>query len=95
MKNEESFRGISATWQYFASGKISFCEKFFVTAFVLIYIISPIDLIPDIPIVGWIDDIGIGALFLAYCSWRVNSKNSDESKSLTNQDGDLDRTSSK
>ncbi len=25
----------------------------------LLYCISPIDLIPDIPVVGWIDDIGV------------------------------------
>ena len=32
---------------------------FFITA--IIYGVSPIDLIPDMPIVGWIDDFTIGA----------------------------------
>ena len=88
MKKDEFCRGIFAIGQYFTSDKISFCEKFFTTAFTLIYIISPIDLIPDIPIVGWIDDIGVGALFLAYCSWRVNSTNTDDSGSSAHENRD-------
>ena len=32
----------------------------------LIYVISPLDLIPDwIPVIGWLDDLGVVAL----CSW--------------------------
>jgi uncharacterized membrane protein YkvA (DUF1232 family) len=33
----------------------------------VVYIIWPIDLIPDfVPIIGWLDDIGITALAVAY-----------------------------
>lgn len=32
----------------------------------LLYIVSPIDLVPDFfPVVGWIDDLGIGGTALA------------------------------
>ena len=44
------------------------------------YIVSPIDLIPDMPIVGWIDDIGVGALFISFCNYRVNNLKSDNSE---------------
>lgn len=31
-----------------------------------LYVVSPLDLIPDwIPVVGWLDDVGV----LALCSW--------------------------
>jgi len=34
----------------------------------IMYIVSPIDLIPDpIPIVGWIDDAAVGIGAAAYC----------------------------
>ncbi len=32
----------------------------------LVYVIAPIDLIPDVPIVGWLDDIGVMGLATAY-----------------------------
>ena len=71
-------QNIATFFTYWASPKISFLEKFVSTGFTLAYIISPIDLIPDIPVIGWIDDIGVGVLFLAYCAYRV--KNTTETK---------------
>jgi len=39
----------------------------------LIYVVSPVDAIPDImPIVGWLDDVGV--LAMAY-AWLVSSVN--------------------
>lgn len=39
--------------------------------FLIFYIISPIDLIPDIiPVVGWIDDI-IAAILLIPIAWKI------------------------
>lgn len=43
-----------------------------VVILVLAYVLSPIDLIPDvIPVVGWIDDIIIIPLGLALARWLV------------------------
>lgn len=38
----------------------------------LIYVASPVDLVPDfIPIVGWLDDAGVIALVAAYYARRI------------------------
>ncbi|MBX3221301.1 MAG: DUF1232 domain-containing protein [Labilithrix sp.] len=34
--------------------------------FALIYAVVPIDLIPDVPIVGWLDDLGVMGLATAW-----------------------------
>ena len=39
--------------------------KLFVLAAVF-YVIWPLDLIPDVPIVGWLDDLGVMGLATAY-----------------------------
>ena len=72
MDKKELVKGLGGVFSYLSSSQISFWEKFFIIGFVLVYIISPIDLIPDIPVIGWLDDIGVGALFMAYCAHRVN-----------------------
>ena len=41
-------------------------KKILITIACLIYVFSPVDLIPDvIPILGWLDDIGILGLLIA------------------------------
>ena len=86
MNKKDAFQGIMSVFSYISSSEISFIEKFLIIAFVLGYIISPIDLIPDVPVIGWIDDIGVGAFFVAFCNYRMNritesSENSSEKKS--------------
>lgn len=37
--------------------------------FALLYVLSPVDLIPDaIPILGWLDDVGVLSLALAWAA---------------------------
>lgn len=46
-------------YQFFLSSEITGTQKILVAG-ALLYIISPLDLIPDcIPVVGWLDDIGV------------------------------------
>jgi len=53
-------------WGLLTSGKIAGKEKLAVLA-ALLYLICPLDLVPDyIPVVGWLDDLGIAACVLAY-----------------------------
>ena len=59
-----------ALYRYFRDPAASIVGKLFVLAAV-VYVISPLDLIPDaIPVIGWLDDIGVMSLAVA-CMWRV------------------------
>ena len=56
--------------RYFRDREASLLGKLFVLA-ALVYVVSPVDLIPDaIPIVGWLDDLGVMSLAVAWM-WRV------------------------
>ena len=55
--------------RYFRDPAASVLGKLFVLAAV-VYVISPIDLIPDVPIVGWLDDMGVMSLAVAWM-WKV------------------------
>lgn len=89
MNKKDAFQGIMSVFSYISSQNISFAEKFFIIAFVLGYIISPIDLIPDVPIIGWIDDIGVGAFFVAFCNYRMNKIAASSEKEDNNNDKDI------
>ena len=61
-------------WKYFNSGKVSKAEKVILLA-ALLYLISPVDLVPDtIPVVGWLDDLGVAGLVLDYVLKRMDDK---------------------
>lgn len=50
---------------YFRDPSASVLGKLFVLATVA-YVIWPVDLIPDVPIVGWLDDLGFATLATAW-----------------------------
>ena len=53
-------------YQFFLSPQITGTQKVIVAG-ALLYVISPLDVIPDfIPVVGWLDDIGIASFALNY-----------------------------
>jgi uncharacterized membrane protein YkvA (DUF1232 family) len=89
MNKKDTFHGITSVLSYISSPDIAFIEKFLIIAFVLGYIISPIDLIPDVPIIGWIDDIGVGAFFVAFCNYRMNRIAASSEKENIENDEDV------
>ena len=69
MKTLAKIGRVRALVRYFRDPAASIIGKLFVFAAV-VYVISPIDLIPDVPIVGWLDDIGVMGLAVAWM-WKV------------------------
>ena len=61
-------------WDYFNSGNVSGTEKVLIVA-ALLYLISPVDLIPDtIPFAGLLDDAGVATLVLDYVLKHMDDK---------------------
>ena len=61
-------------WNYLNSGKVSHTEKA-VLLLALLYLVSPIDLVSDaIPVLGWLDDLGVATLALNYVTSRMDEK---------------------
>ena len=63
--------------RYFRDPAASVIGKLFVLLAV-VYVVSPIDLIPDVPIVGWLDDMGVMSLAVAWM-WKVVGRYRDSS----------------
>lgn len=63
---------VRALARFFKDGNASIFGKLFVLAAVF-YVVWPADLIPDVPFIGWLDDIGVMGLATAYLS-RVIAK---------------------
>ena len=60
-------------WSYLHSGRASGFEKFILGA-ALLYIVTPTDLLPDwLPVAGWMDDLGMAALVLAFITQRLDA----------------------
>jgi uncharacterized membrane protein YkvA (DUF1232 family) len=60
-------------WRYLNSGRVSGFEKFILGA-ALLYIVTPTDLLPDwLPVAGWMDDLGVAGLVLAFIAQRLDS----------------------
>ena len=57
---------------YLTSGQSSGTDKLLMVA-ALLYLISPVDLVPDyLPVIGWLDDLGVATFVLSYVSRRVD-----------------------
>lgn len=71
---------IGQIFKFFFDSRIPIGRKILV-ALAIIYIISPIDIIPDAaPIIGWLDDLGIGVFAVRYIFSQMDKVSSDDSE---------------
>lgn len=61
----------TALWRYLRDGNASIFGKL-LALFAVAYVIMPLDLIPDVPFIGWLDDIGVVALASAWLTRRIS-----------------------
>ena len=60
-------------WDYLHSGRVSGFEKVLLGA-ALLYIVTPTDLLPDwLPFAGWLDDLGMAGLVIAFIAQRLDA----------------------
>ena len=68
-------------WAYLRSGAVSKKEKLVIIA-AMLYLISPIDVVPDvIPVIGWLDDLGVAGIAINYILSRVDRHESESGRS--------------
>jgi uncharacterized membrane protein YkvA (DUF1232 family) len=80
MKSLAKIGRARAIVRYFRDREASLLGKLFVFA-ALVYVVMPADLIPDVlPVIGWLDDIGVMGLAVAWM-WRVVGRYRDASLS--------------
>jgi uncharacterized membrane protein YkvA (DUF1232 family) len=59
---------VHAFFRFMADRRASFFGKMWVLL-AIAYVVMPFDVIPDIaPVIGWLDDLGVVAMTLAYLS---------------------------
>lgn len=56
---------MQALGRYFRDPSASFFGKAFV-ALAAAYVVWPLDLLPDVPLVGWLDDLGVASVAMAH-----------------------------
>ncbi|MBX3192188.1 MAG: DUF1232 domain-containing protein [Labilithrix sp.] len=79
MKTAKVGRG-RALLRYFRDPSASMLGKLFVLGAV-VYVIMPVDLIPDVPIIGWLDDLGVMTLAVGWM-WKVVGRYRDPESTL-------------
>lgn len=62
---------VAGFWRYMRDGEASIFGKL-LAVFAVLYVVCPVDLIPDVPFVGWLDDIGVVALVGAWLTRRIS-----------------------
>lgn len=58
---------------YFRDARVSMFHKL-LGLLAIAYVVSPVDLVPDVmPLVGWLDDVGVIGLIAAYYVRQITS----------------------
>lgn len=61
----------TAMWRYLRDREASIFGKL-LALFAVAYVVMPVDLIPDVPFIGWLDDIGVVTLVGAWLTRRIS-----------------------
>lgn len=74
---------------YFGDSRIPRKEKMWITIGTILYVISPLDLLPGLPF----DDIGVLGVVLAYMNWRMKQvvASTENNDSRTSFNGNSDK----
>lgn len=72
LRDTELVTKATKLWHYLTSGKCSTAEKALVVG-ALLYLIAPIDGVPDyLPVIGWVDDMAIAGMVLGYLDRKAD-----------------------
>ena len=84
-QNSLSIYKLKNIYTFFISSKISIWKKLVVLC-AFIYVISPIDLMPDfiMPVICWLDDIGVAGLALKFMFSEMNSHKNQTNDTFQN-----------
>jgi uncharacterized membrane protein YkvA (DUF1232 family) len=70
---------LGAAWRFFADSAVPLPQKA-VFALAVLYVMVPVDALPDLlPLLGWLDDVGVAALALAYLLRTIRPYRRDHS----------------
>jgi len=61
---------MTAFWRYLRDREASIFGKL-LAVFAVAYVVMPVDLIPDVPFIGWLDDIGVVSLVGWWLTRRI------------------------
>ena len=93
MNKSKLFFKIGQIFKFLKSNKVSKTKKFiFVLA--IVYIFFPLDIIPDtIPILGWLDDLGVAYLALNYVFKQMDKQEKLEQQAKEDEEIIIDNDS--
>jgi uncharacterized membrane protein YkvA (DUF1232 family) len=74
---------MTAFWRYLRDREASIFGKL-LAVFAVAYVVMPVDLIPDVPFIGWLDDIGVVSLVGWWLTRRIA-----QYRSLERNEGDI------
>jgi uncharacterized membrane protein YkvA (DUF1232 family) len=79
-KDMKKLPNLNTIYRYLTDKETNWKPKA-LTAFALLYVLWPADLVPDIPIFGWLDDAGmifLAGLYLSHKAKTYQKKHRDE-----------------
>ncbi len=78
IKNTGLLKKSRQLWEVLTGNKTTRTEKVLIFG-ALLYLLSPVDAVPDVfPVLGWLDDLGVAGLVLGYLTRKLDSTEVEE-----------------